>query len=137
MKFTNLLLVLSAIGLVGCATHQSKTNLNDPSRIIASEESAEHPDYQKHYSECHRYTSGDHVDVGSSAIGGAAVGAGIAAAMGAIVGVNSGYGSLAGVGALSGALSGAAGAATHNKLSDMEYKRTMVQCLRDKGYHVY
>lgn len=100
---------------------------------LASEELADHHDYQKHYSECHRYTFGEHIDIGSLAIGCAALVAGIAAAMGAIVGVNSRYGSLARVDTLS----GAAGAAMHNKLGDIVYKRVMVQCLRHKGYYVY
>jgi hypothetical protein len=102
--------------------------------IIPSDESRAHPDYQKHFNECDWYATSDQVGIGKSTLTGAATGAGLASLFGLVLGVDSGYGRLAGAGALSGGLAGAAGAAMSN---DMKYKQVMVQCLRDKGHHVY
>lgn len=131
-------IIIAALLLSGCATSPPQNPFDySHVNIVASTETRENPEYTKDFNDCNWYATSDGVNPARAAAGGALSGAAIASAFGLILGVNGGYGSLAGVGALSGAISGTAGAAAHNKLSDMEYKRIMVQCLRDKGYHVY
>ncbi|SFI30890.1 hypothetical protein [Nitrosomonas sp. Nm34] len=103
--------------------------------ITPSDEARGHPNYEKDLYECDWYATSKKADVVGNALAGAAVGAGVSAAVGAIFGVSGDFvGKLAGAGALTTGLSSGVNAMASN---NARYNQVMVQCMRDKGHHVY
>lgn len=133
-ELSKILIALFCASLIGCASTPQNTLDYSHVPIIPSDETRKHPDYTKHFHQCDWYATSEQVGIGRSAANGALIGAGIAAATGLIIGIDGGYARLAGIGAAYGGLSSGAWAKMSN---DQKYKTVMVQCLRDKGHHVY
>lgn len=114
--------------LTGCAA----PGQYDANRIRFSEESLARPEYNRDFIACDRIASSNKASILGNAAGTAAIGAGIGAMTGAIMGF--GTGKLAALGAATGGVSGAAGAYAYNQ---NDYRSTMIQCMRDRGYQAY